>query len=142
METEGFFTPETPAAARQRYADIGPAAQSVVREVARAMEFDQAEYDQRVTAPVIETARDTLFAALLEVHVGSAPEFDAWTEEHSAYSVERTGSEHVDRVAWHPAPATETVVATTFQNEPQAAIGALRRQAWGSVYRELLEEGE
>lgn len=142
METVGVFTPETSAEARERYAAISPAAQGVVREIARAMEFDAEEYDRRVTSAVVETARDALFASLLEVHVGSRAEFDDWCGAHDAYEVTSTGSPNVERVAWHPAPATETVVATTFQAEREAAIDTLRRQAWGEVYRPLVEEAE
>lgn len=140
METEGLFGPETPSEAREQYAAVGPAARVVVREVVRAMEFDAAEYESRVTSSVVETARDALFASLLRVHIGTRPEFEEWTEAHASYEVHRTGSENVDRVVWHAAPVTETVVAATFHEERQAAIGTLRRQAWGEIYRELLED--
>lgn len=139
METEGVFSPETPAEAKTQYEAVGPAARTVVREVARAMEFDEDEYEARVTGAVVETARDALFASLLVVHVGSKSEFENWRADHATYTVEKTGSEDVDRVVWHPAPAAETVVATTFQDKRTAAIGTLRRQAWGTVYRDVVE---
>lgn len=140
METEGIFTPSTPDEAHQQYTAVGPAARTTVREVARAMDFDEAEYDERVTGAVVETARDAIFASLLVVHVGSTAEFEDWTADHPEYTISKTGSESVERVAWHPAPATETVVATTFHEKRTAAIGTLRRQAWGTVYRDLLED--
>ena len=46
-------------------------------------------------------------------------------------------SENVDNVAWH-APPFADAVAATFQNEEDAAVETLRRQAFGRVYRELL----
>jgi hypothetical protein len=142
METEGLFAPETPSEARERYEAVGPAARVVVREATRAMEFDAAEYDARVTGSVIETARDALFASLLKIHVGTSDEFEEWCTDHPAYTVQRTGSDNVQHVVWHQAPVTETAVAATFQEERHAAIGTLRRQAWGTVYRELLEDDQ
>lgn len=139
METEGAFAPADAEAVRERYAAVGPAARGVVREVARAMDLDAAEYDERVTGAVVETARDALFAGLLEVHVGSRAELEEWTAGHPGYTVHRTGSEHVDRAVWHAAPATEEVVVATFAEERTAAVDTLRRQAWGRVYRPLLE---
>ena len=78
MDTEGTFRFEAAAEARKAYESIGPAAQTVVREVTKAMEFDREEYDDRVTGEVVETARDALFASLLEVTVGSREEYDDW----------------------------------------------------------------
>jgi hypothetical protein len=139
MRTEGVFAPETPDEARSEYETVGPAAQTVVRETTRAMSFDQEEYRDRVTSDVVETARDALFASLLTVHVGDRPEYEAWCEERPEYEVHEIGSENVDHVVWHAAPATETAVAATFQNEERAAVATLRRQAFGRVYRDLLE---
>ncbi|MFB6131167.1 MAG: DUF5809 family protein [Salinigranum sp.] len=138
METQGTFSPETAAEAREAYESVGPAAQTVVREVARAMEFDREEYHERVTGEVVETARDALFASLLTVTVGTREEFDAWREDHPEYAVHVAGSDNVDYVVWHAAPFAETAVAATFQNEREAAVGTLRRQAYGRVYREAL----
>jgi hypothetical protein len=138
METTGLYAPETVAEVREQYENAGRPARVVVREAARAMGFDRAEYRDRVTSDVVETARDALFASQLRVHVGDREEFDAWCEDHPSYEVKRTGSENVDRVAWHPAPFAETVVAATFQNEPEAAVETLRRQAFGRVYRDVL----
>lgn len=137
METRGVFAPETEAEARSHYETVGPTAQEVVREIAKAMEFDQAEYEARVTADVIETARDALFASLLTVHVGTREEFTDWCDDHE-YEVIEAGSEHVDHVVWHAAPFAETVVAATYQDETRAAIGTLRRQAYGRLYADVL----
>lgn len=139
MHTEGIFTPQTAAAARERYESLGPAAQTVVREVAKSMSFDREEYDERVTFDVVMTARDALFASLLEVTVGTREEFDAWCADR-AYEIDLAGSESVEHVVWHPVKFTETVVAATFQSEEDAAIGTLRRRAFGRQYRELFED--
>ncbi|WP_254546165.1 DUF5809 family protein [Halomarina pelagica] len=137
MHTEGTLAPETPEAARSAYESCGPAAQTVVREVARAMDFDREEYAERVTGDVIATARDALFASLLEVSVGSREAFDAWLDGREE-TLERHGSEEVDFVAWHVVPFAGTVVATTYQNEEAAAVATLRRIAFAEHYREVL----
>lgn len=139
MDREGVFGPETVGEVRQYYEAAGPAAQTVVRETTRAMSFDSEEYDRRVDSGVVERARDALFASLLEVHVGTTAEFDAWRESNPAYEVTQTGSVNVDNVAWHVAETEDTVVATTFQEERAAALATLRRQAWGEVYQDLLD---
>ena len=139
METHGFFTPETPEQARERYASLGPTAKGVVREVARAMEFDGDEYGERVTDEVVETARDALFASLLEVRTGTRAEFEDW-RSGSEQEVLEVGSENVDHVAWHAPPFSGTAVAATYQNQPEAAVETLRRQAFGRIYRDVLGE--
>ncbi|MFB6128719.1 MAG: DUF5809 family protein [Halorhabdus sp.] len=138
MHTEGLLTPETPAEARQRYDELASTAEVVVREVARAMDLDGGEYDRRVTDDVIETAHDAVFASLLRVHVGTREEFDAFRDDHAG-EVVRTGSEHVEGVVWHAPDFSETIVATTFQDAEDAAIATLRRQAYGRLYRDVLE---
>lgn len=138
MHAEGLFAPASDAEAREQYEMLGPSAQTVVRETAKAMSFDREEYADRVTGEVVETARDALFASLLEVHVGSREKFDAAREEYAEFDISVAGSDNVDRVVWHIAPAAETVVAATFQNEEAAAVATLRRQAFGIVYRDLL----
>jgi hypothetical protein len=142
MHTEGIHAPETEAEARDLYEAAGPTAQTVVREVARSMEFDREEYGDRVTSDVVETARDAVFASLLEVSVGDDEEFAAWREAHPDYEAHVTGSENVSRVVWHPVPFAGVVVAATFENEPEAAVATLRRQAFGRVYRDRLADGE
>jgi hypothetical protein len=136
METHGFLAPETESAARERYETVGPAAQTVVKETAKAMAFDAEEYDERVTGEVVETARDALFASLLEVRTGTREEYDEWLADRDREVIEE-GSENVSHVAWHDALG-ETVLAATYEREEQAAIGTLRRLAFGRVYRELL----
>ncbi|MDQ2051188.1 DUF5809 family protein [Natronolimnohabitans sp. A-GB9] len=137
MHTVGTFAPTSAAEAREQYTDVGPAAQTVVREVAKAMEFDREEYDDRVSGEVVETARDALFASLLEVHVGTREEFAAWRDGYDG-TVSVVGHENVDNVVWHAGPEDEAVAAT-FQNEEEAAIATLRRQAFGRLYRELIQ---
>ena len=142
MHTEGSFEPTSVDAVTDRYADLGPTAQIVVKEVAKAMGFDATEYDRRVTADVVATAREVLFAEELLVHVGTRAEYDAWQAESdypiAEWTVEEIGAEAVDRVAWHAAPAVETLVAATFQDEPDAAVGTLRRHAFGQCYRDVV----
>ena len=75
------LAPETWTAARERFEALGPTAQSVVREVAKAMEFDREEYDDRVTSDVVETARQAMFAEELAVRVDDAEAFEAWRAE-------------------------------------------------------------
>ncbi|MCT9095467.1 DUF5809 family protein [Haloarchaeobius sp. HME9146] len=135
MHTEGSLTPETEAAAREAYESAGPTAQLVVREVTKAMSFDREEYAERVDSDVVETARDVLFAAELAVHVGTREEYEDWRADFDG-EVTETGSENVDNVAWHAAPFAGEAVAATFQNEEEAAVGTLRRQAIGRIYRE------
>lgn len=136
MHTLGRFAPETTEAAREQYEAVGPAAQTVVREVARAMAFDREEYDERVTSDVVETARDALFASMLEVRVGTREEFDAWRESYDGEVIE-TGHESVDNAVWHAGPGDEAVAAT-FQDEEDAAVATLRRQAFGRIYRDIV----
>jgi hypothetical protein len=138
METRGVFAPETAAAVEEYYESVGAAAQTVTREVARAMGFDREEYRERVDGDVVETARDALFASLLVVHLGSREEFEAVAAERPDLEVVERGNPDVERVAWHAAPAAGTLAAVTFQAEPEAAAAALRRQVHGGVYRDLL----
>ncbi len=140
LEREGVYEPETVEAAQQAYAESGPAAQIVVKEAAKAMGFENSEYDERVTGDVIETAHEALFASLLVVYHGPRAAFEAWCEDHQ-YSVDLAGSEDAKSVVWHPVAVNETVVAASYQNEPEAAAATVRRRAFGRCYRELLENG-
>ncbi|MFC5134439.1 MULTISPECIES: DUF5809 family protein [Haloferacaceae] len=144
METRGVFAPTTREEAIDRYEAVGPAAQVIVRETAKAMEFDADEYEERVTPAVVETARDAAFAELLVVHLADRDEFDEWLadSEFDPDDAVELGSEHVDRVAWHPVPFAETVVATTFQDRPDAAASTLRRNAFGRVYRDVFTDAD
>ncbi|MBX0287159.1 DUF5809 family protein [Haloarcula salinisoli] len=137
METEGQFSPSTAAVARDRYESLGSTAQVVVKEVAKAMGLDKAEYRERVTGEVVETARDVLFAESLAVTVGSREEFDAWRDE-TDHEVEVIGADNVDNVVWHAPDFAETAVAATYQSERDAAVGTLRRQAFGRIYSEVV----
>lgn len=137
VEVRGRYEPESWAAAADRYESLGPTAQSVVRETARAMAFERSEYDERVTADVVETARQTLFAETLAVRVADSGTFEAWREGYPG-EVRVAGSDAVDRVAWHVSPAAGAAVAATFQNEPEAAVGTARRMAFNRLYRDRL----
>jgi len=137
METEGQFSPPTAAAARDRYEALGSTAQVVVKEVAKAMGLDAEEYRERVTSEVVETARDVLFAESLAVTVGSREEFEAWRDE-ADHAVEVIGADNVDSVVWHAPEFAETAVAATYQSEREAAVGTLRRQAFGRIYSEVV----
>lgn len=140
METEGSLSPESVDDARAAFDAAGPTAKQVIREAAKAMEFDREEYRERVTGAVVERARNVLFADRLAVTVGTREEFDSWVADHPDYEVTRFGSPDVDRVVWHVAPFADEVVAATFQNERDAAVGTLRRQAFSRVYRPRVGE--
>lgn len=140
MDTEGTLRPETAAEARAAYDALESTAAEVVRAVTKAMSFDSEEYDDRVTDDVIETAQDALFASRLAVTVGTREEFEQWREQ-TDYDVTEVGSENVDNVAWHASPGTEAAVAATYQDEPDAAVQTLRRQAFGRCYSDLFGEG-
>jgi hypothetical protein len=137
METEGQFAPTTVAEARDRYDALGSTAQVVVKEVAKAMGLDAEEYRERVTGEVVETARDALFAESLVVTVGTREEFETWCAE-TDYAVGVVGADNVDNVVWHAPEFADEAVAATFQSEREAAVGTLRRQAFGRIYREVV----
>lgn len=137
MHTVGFIDPDTIEDARDYYSRIEPTARTIVRETAKAMDFDSEEYRDRVTPAVIEHAREALFASFLAVTVGTRAEFDTFVEDYSG-EVVTVGSEHVDHVAWHTAPFANTTVAATFHGEEAAAVETLRRQAFGRIYRDHL----
>lgn len=138
MEQRGIFEPEDEADVEEQWTALGSAAQTVTREIARAMEFDRDEYRSRVDSAVVRTARDALYASLLRVTVGSMEEFEQVIENYE-YPVHREGSPNVDNVVWHVSPARKQIVAATFQSEPDAAVATLRRQAYGRLYREILD---
>jgi len=141
MHTVGSFSPESIEAASDRFAEAGSTAQTVVREVAKAMAFDREEYRERVDGDVVETARDAVFAEALAVTVGTREEFEAWRADHDG-EVHVIGSENVDRVAWHAPGWSDEAVAATFQDEADAAVGTLRRQAFGRLYRPALTDAD
>jgi len=137
METEGTFSPATVAEATQRYESLGSTAQVVVKEIAKAMGLDAEAYNERVTGEVVETARDVLFAESLAVTVGTREEFEAWRED-ADHEVELIGSENVEQVVWHAPAFSDRAVAATFHSERAAAVGTLRRQAFGRIYTEVV----
>lgn len=134
-----MFAPGSVEEVQHRYNSLGPAAQGVVREVARAMSFDTDEYNDRVTDDVIETAREALFASLLEVQVGTLEEFESWQSTDDREVVE-LGNKNVENAAWHAPAFSDTVVMATFQNEREAAVDTLRRQAFGRLYVDLVQD--
>jgi hypothetical protein len=141
-ETEhGTFLPNSWAEAERQYEDLGTTAQTVVREVTKAMDFDREEYNKRVSSDVLETARQALFAETLAVRVADRATFEAWRES-CPHEVRVAGSDNVDRVAWHDSPPAETAVAATFATEPDAAVGTVRRMAFNRIYRDRLPAGE
>jgi len=136
MERKGVYEFETVEAARQAYAEAGPVAQIVVKETAKAMAFDGDEYDERITSEVIETARDALFASQLQTYASARGAFESWCDEHPDYEVDLIGGDSVESVVWHAVVFADTVVAASYQNEPEAAAATVRRRAFGRYYRE------
>lgn len=136
--TRGLLAPQTEAEVRERFEALGPAAQTVTREVARAMDLSKEAYDERVTSDVVGAAREALFASLLEVTVGDYDEFEAARDDHPDADVYENGSADVDRAAWHYVPFADALVAATFQNEPDAAVATLRRIAFSRFYQDAL----
>lgn len=139
MHTTGRLSPTDPKAAQAAYDELGSTAQVVVREVAKALEFDREEYDERVTSETVETARDALFASLLEVQVGTREEYDEWAEGFDG-PISVAGSDTVEHVVWHAFEGE--AVAATFQDEEDAAVSTLRRQAFGRLYRPVFYDDE
>ena len=137
MDTEGLFVPETREEAREQFEMLAPAAGEVVRAIAKEIGFDNEEYTERVTGEAVETAREALYASLLEVKVGTRQEYETWCGDHQCDTIE-IGSENVENVVWHAAPFAETAVAATFENERAAAVATLRRQAFGRIYRDIV----
>lgn len=136
VETRGTFAPKSWEEVEDRFESLGKTAQTTVREVARAMAFDREEYNERVTSDVVETARQALFAEALAVRLGDKEAFESWRAEYPG-EVRIAGSDNVDRVAWHVSPI-EQAVAATFANEPDAAVGTVRRMAFNRLYRDRL----
>ena len=139
VETEGYLAPETVAAARDRYAETVPTAKTATREAAKAMGFDRAEYDRRVTSDVVASVRDAVFASSLRVRVADGETFDEWRAETDA-EVVLVGNDSAPQVVWHAPGFADQAVAATFGDEREAAVATLRRQAFGRLYRELFDE--
>jgi hypothetical protein len=136
-ETHGTFSPESWTDAERQYEHLGSTAQVVVRSITKAMSFDRDEYERRVTSDVVETARQALFAESLTVQIAEKAEFDSWREEYG-HDVHLAGSDTVNNVAWHVSPPAECAIGATFENEPQAAVGTVRRMAFNRFYRNRL----
>ncbi len=133
----GTFAPVSWSEAERRYRELASTAQVVVRAVAKAMDFDRETYQQRVHSDVIETARQAIFAESLEVHVADSETFDSWRRAYT-HDVHIAGGDTVGNVAWHVSEPAQTAVAATFENEPEAAVGTVRRMAFNRLYRERL----
>lgn len=140
MDRVGILSPSTASEARAAYEDLAPAARTVVRETAKAMDVGGEQFDERVTGEVVATAHDALFASLLSVAVGTREEFDDW-RAGTGHEVAAIGSENVPNVVWHAPPFAERAVAATYADERAAAIATLRRQAFGRIYRDVLVDG-
>ncbi|MFB6253809.1 MAG: DUF5809 family protein [Halobacteriaceae archaeon] len=138
MDTQGFLSPQTSAEVSDIYTQLGSSAQTITREAAKAMDFDEAEYNNRVTSEVVHTVHDALFSSLLKVNIGTQDEFENVRKNHAEYSISLSGTEHVSHVAWHVAHIDDTIVATTFEEERTAAVSTLRRIVYGEVYQEYL----
>lgn len=138
METRGHFAPRTVTAASEQYEDLTLAAKTVTKEIAEAGTDTREGYQALVDESVIETAQQALFASLLEVHVGSVEEYEAWLTEHESLDASLAGTDTVPRRAWHPVWPRDHVAAVSFQNSPEAATATVRRQAFGKHYRALL----
>jgi len=138
METQGRIAPGTESAAREEYAAFAGPAETVTRAVARVGRTESvSDGDDADASPAVTTAHDALFASLLTVHVGRTGEFESWVED-AGLDPDVIGSEHVDRVAWHPVAFAGTVAGATFQSEPEAAVATLRRRAFGEYYRPVV----
>jgi hypothetical protein len=139
MEREGFLSPTTAEEARRAYAELAPAASTVVSETVRAMAFDAEERDERVTDDVVASAHDALFASVLSVQVGTRETFEDWRDEYDG-EVVVAGSETVPHVVWHAPPFAGRAVAATFAEARDAAVGTLRRQAFGRIYADVVAD--
>jgi len=137
MHTEGTLLPETVGEASEHYEALGSTAQVVVKSVAKSMDFDREEYDERVTSEVVETAREAMFGEQLQVTVGTRAAFDDWRESVET-DVEVLGADTVDNVVWHAPPFAEQALAATFQQEEAAAVATLRRQAVARIYQDVV----
>lgn len=137
METEGLLSPESESAARESYEAVAPAARETARAVAKALDVEASDYRERVDEDVVLTAHEAIFASLLSVQVGTREEFESWLADRER-EVTEFGSEHVSGVVWHDAQHVGRVVAATYENEPEAATHALRRQAFATVYSEVV----
>ena len=139
VETEGYLAPATVAEARARYAEAVPTAKTATREATKAMSFDREEYERRVTSDVVGAVRNAVFASSLRVRVADRETFESWAAD-ADHEVVRVGHGDAPQVVWHAPGFTDTAVAATFGEEREAAVGTLRRQAFGRLYREVVDD--
>ncbi len=116
-----------------------PTAKTAAREAAKAMGFDRAEYERRMTNDVISAVRDAVFASSLRVRVADGETFDEWRTDSDA-EVVLVGNDSAPRVVWHAPGFGDCAVAATFGEEREAAVATLRRQAFGRLYRDLFDD--
>ncbi len=141
MKTRGQIAPETEAAVREEYEAPAKSAETVTKEIAKANTDTRAAYNELVDSATVETAQQSIFASLLEVHVGSVEEYDSWLAAHEDFEVVLAGTKPVPRRVWHPVWPRDAVVAVSFQERADAAVATVRRQAFGRHYRSILEDG-
>jgi hypothetical protein len=137
MDTEGVFAPETAAAARERFQSFESAANTALRTLGRELGMDTDEYTERMTEDVRIATQEAMFASLLQVHIGTRSEYETWLDDHEFEAVE-VGSDAVDNVVLHAPGFADRAIAATFQDEREAAVGTLRTQAFGRLYRDVV----
>jgi hypothetical protein len=137
MDTEGVFAPETADEARERFQSFESAANTALRTLGRELGMGTDEYTERMTEDVRLATQEAMFASLLEVHVGTRSEYETWLDDHEFEAVE-VGTESVDNVVWHAPGFADSAVAATFQSKREAAVGTLRTQAFGRLYRDVV----
>lgn len=140
MEWHGVIAPTDDVSANDMYRDLEEPARTVVSELLHSLDTDTIDQDA-IDDVILTTVRNALFGSLLRVATGSTTEFEAWLDDQEAdITVQQIGGEHVDYVAWHR--FENEVVAATYQHEPGAARGTLRRYAFNRLYREILADIE
>ena len=140
MERRGLLSFDSEADLAEVHQALLPAGETVTKELVDALEYHQGASEVSVTPELVETAHEAIFASLLEVYTGDSDEFEAWLRDHPDLDVHLEGHEHTERRAWHPVGPAGAVLAVTFQQEVEAAIGMVRRQAVGRYYRERLDD--
>jgi hypothetical protein len=76
---------------------------------------------------------------VLSVQVGTRETFEDWRDEYDD-EVVVAGSETVPHVVWHAPPFAGRAVAATFAEARDAAVGTLRRQAFGRIYADVVAD--
>lgn len=137
MDHYGCFTPESESELVSRFESLETTAKVLVRQLRTAFDRNQDYVDDHLDQADVDTIKEIVFGSHLEIHAGTRQEFDQWFTGRSLELIE-IGSSEVDHIAWHHSPFVETVLAATFENEPEAAVETLRRQAIGRLYREYI----